>query len=106
MNPKIQTFQLNERGELEWESDWYNSKGITFLITNSEEKNRNPLKKKKIIDSQVDSQRVHLRHDFSTTDGECTQYNFPHYFGFERVKKVEEENRNHQKKQKIWQIIL
>ena len=29
----------------EWESDWYNSKGITFLIKNKEEKNKNPLKK-------------------------------------------------------------
>ena len=30
--------------------------------------------------NSLDSQNVHLRHDFSATDGECTQYNSPCHF--------------------------
>jgi len=38
--------------------------GLTFLIKSREEKNQNPQKKQKIIDSQVETQRERLRHDF------------------------------------------
>ena len=38
--------------------------GLTFLIKNKEEKNKNPQKEQKIIDSQVETQRERLRHDF------------------------------------------
>jgi len=47
--------------------------------------------------SSLDSQKVHLRHDFSATEGECTRQTFLLIF-FERFKNLEEKNRNPQKK--------
>jgi len=61
----------------------------------------------KIIDSQVETHRERLRHDFSITDGECTQYNFSQYFDLDRhVCKQRKLNRRLTRSRKIWQIIL
>jgi len=78
----------------EWESDWYNSKGITFLMKNVEEKNRNRQKKQKIW--QIILQQM-----------ENVPIWFSSLFFFERqFVNREKLNRRLTRSRKIWQIIL